>query len=481
MDGIKLCGVSELATRLQDLDLRQGQGPDSDLELFGAYCALAPHLGMQTPDELNRIEWLLDQPFPAEEGLVPVMERVSTSLVDPATRVLAKLYLARCACDRNDLATSDPLFREVLRDAREVGSLVEAAACLHYARQCSNEERVFETLILARHASSIYERESRQWEWALVQADLCWARTETGNWEGGAQAAQAGFALLGALPKSLALPFSLLLRVHQVAATIGQGELEHALTQTAELEAQAGAIGQTPNKVRWFAGFRADIHSRAGRYDLGLRLIDSIRHLIENDRTSFYVELIEVRCLAHLGQVGEAVARAASLFDRLENGRELLGARGWIDQAVALAEVLEDPCRDLVGSKRAYDIAATAMVSRILELDRAVQDVPQLGFTNPSDIAVLAESRWRFTEQQERMTAAVRRMLERAARAGAEDLTPLLDPNTLGRMCAWCGKVGTPQGTWLPIAQYLPKAEPSRLTHGICPTCVASMESGMTG
>lgn len=477
----RLLAVTEPVDRLRALDQRQGQGPDSDLELFGAYCELAPHWDTTTPGHLERVRWLLGRPFAADPALLPLMERVASSDVDLATRLLAKLYVARCAGARNDIETSDLLFRAVLRNASDAGPLVEAAACRLYASQCCSEERVFETLVLARHAASIYGRESRPWELALVQTDLCWARTELGNWKGGERAAQTGMALLPALPKKLVLPVSLLLGVHRAAATIGQGDTERALAQTAEIEELAGPSGKTPTRVRWFAGFRADIHTKAGRYDEALRLIDSIRHLIGPDRTSFYVALIEVRCLAGLGRIDEAVASAAGLFDRLEDGRELLGARGWIDQSVALAELLEDPCGDLIGSKRAYDIAATAMVSRILELDRAVKEIPQLGFTDASDIAVFAESRWRFTEQQERMAQALRRMLERAARAGVEDLAPMLDPDTLGRVCAWCGKVGTPRGTWLPIAQYLPKAEPSRLTHGICPTCAASVESQAAG
>jgi hypothetical protein len=41
-------------------------------------------------------------------------------------------------------------------------------------------------------------------------------------------------------------------------------------------------------------------------------------------------------------------------------------------------------------------------------------------------------------------------------------------------VCAWCGKI-CDDGDWIPVEQYIATHERSDLSHGICPSCAATM------
>jgi len=44
-------------------------------------------------------------------------------------------------------------------------------------------------------------------------------------------------------------------------------------------------------------------------------------------------------------------------------------------------------------------------------------------------------------------------------------------------ICAWCKRVRSDQNYWLQVEEYLIKHTNTRVTHGICPTCLASQEA----
>ena len=42
---------------------------------------------------------------------------------------------------------------------------------------------------------------------------------------------------------------------------------------------------------------------------------------------------------------------------------------------------------------------------------------------------------------------------------------------SLVRLCAWCKRVSTRKGHWLPLAHYIPSDPELLVTHGICAEC----------
>jgi len=80
-------------------------------------------------------------------------------------------------------------------------------------------------------------------------------------------------------------------------------------------------------------------------------------------------------------------------------------------------------------------------------------------------LAVSAAFVARIKEEVTRQTALARDLT--AALAEVQRLSGLL------RMCAWCRRIRTDEGTWEPFEVYIMAHSDVDITHGICPDCAA--------
>lgn len=124
---------------------------------------------------------------------------------------------------------------------------------------------------------------------------------------------------------------------------------------------------------------------------------------------------------------------------------------------------------------RAYDIAATATMERIRQLDDCMRELPELAGAEDQEYAWLRDLRIQFQSQQQELLAHVADQLERARLLGDSPIHDHSAGHDLVRLCAWCGRVGTPAGQWLPVAHYVPDREDLRVTHTICDRCASRM------
>lgn len=125
--------------------------------------------------------------------------------------------------------------------------------------------------------------------------------------------------------------------------------------------------------------------------------------------------------------------------------------------------------------RRAYDLAASATLERIRQLDACLRDLPELSTTTAEDHAWFAELREQFAKDQEALLRRVAPVLEAARAAGDSPLHPANDTDGLIRLCAWCCTVKTREGRWLPVAHFIPSEPNVRVTHSICPPCAERM------
>lgn len=461
-------------------DIRSGTGESPSSQSFGFDVAELFDSGHESG--LRRIAFVVASPFTPDPELEPHVQRaLASGALDERTAILARVWLGRVALEAREVHVAAGWLTEALVEARAVGGEVEGQACLHYARLCARQERVFECLVIAARAKTLLEPDAAPLDLAQIEGVRIWVFNELGQWKLVEECAERATVLLDEVPAIYAQPLRNLFLASRAEAALQQGEAERAHRLCDKLEAESCEAGRSRRKQRWFKGFRADIHLRELDYDHALECVAQAKELLDpDDPGGLFLRFLEFRALAGKGRHAEAVDAGRSMLPDLGNARDILGAHGWIEVSLTVAEVLETPCGAYEESKRAFDIAANALVDRIAELDRAMGEVPQLGLVDGPDLALLDVSRWRLAEEHRHTSQAVVRMFERAARLGHEGLERLLTPGAFVTICAWCRMVRVPGGRWLPITSYLPEPAAGRLTHGMCPRCRDRIHADLT-
>ena len=182
-----------------------------------------------------------------------------------------------------------------------------------------------------------------------------------------------------------------------------------------------------------------------------------------------------IACLEAEGRDADALAAAHEALDALRSmGMEPLHAARTIEHGTALGDVLMRHAEQ-DRAHVAYDIAATATMERIRQLDDCMRELPELTGATESEFAWLRQLRDTFQIEQHELLRHVGRQLEQARMQGTSPIHDHDASNDLIRLCAWCGTVGTPSGQWLPVAHYVPDSEDVRVTHTICQRCAERM------
>jgi hypothetical protein len=126
----------------------------------------------------------------------------------------------------------------------------------------------------------------------------------------------------------------------------------------------------------------------------------------------------------------------------------------------------------------AYDLAAAAVLLRVIEIGRCLRDLPELAAIEPEDERVLREARTRFLREHRTLLEHVkRRLLEDEGRGGAL-LKGFLREGPYMRVCAWCRRVLGEGRVWVPVGHFLPLGPDLPVSHGICPSCVDGFRAG---
>lgn len=121
-------------------------------------------------------------------------------------------------------------------------------------------------------------------------------------------------------------------------------------------------------------------------------------------------------------------------------------------------------------ARRAFDLAASACLRRIVEAHKASHDIPELADATREDWDALATYRERLALSQKDLLQSVASVLK----PGAPAFELLMESEAI-RVCAWCQRVRTTDGEWLPIAHYIPSTRELMVSHGICESCLANV------
>lgn len=192
-----------------------------------------------------------------------------------------------------------------------------------------------------------------------------------------------------------------------------------------------------------------------------------------------YVHSLRLECLVALGRDEEARGEARCLLAGFESGGTRPGS-GDLDIEIAMdvARCLAaDPDRASL-ARRAYDVAAAATLSRIAELNALVETVPELATLSAADDEWIKDLEEHYRDEQGTLLEHVAALLRRDRDTDAAFLYTGGHDRSLVRLCAWCKRVSTREGNWLPLAHYIPTDPEILVTHGICTECRERTEQG---
>lgn len=137
-----------------------------------------------------------------------------------------------------------------------------------------------------------------------------------------------------------------------------------------------------------------------------------------------------------------------------------------------LARILEQDLDDPDAALRVYDIAATAVVRRITQLDACMRALPDLHLGGVHE-KELVRYRLQFREGQRKLLDRVGALLRAREAAGMREILDRAKKEDLVAICAWCESIRAADGSWMPFGHFLPRDGTYQITATICKPCRA--------
>ena len=367
------------------------------------------------------------------------------------------------------LAAAEDEYRRVLDAVRGTESGVEREVTINLARLCANDGREFEALALATYARDESARAGDLWRLALAQMQMA-------NALDGIEDYASIPAVLDRVEQALdllepwqtaRLRLSVVLHRARLAANLGDVDRARADLERADVASRAANGQPVPARIAWFVNVVA--LNAAGRFaevEPWLERTPPSEGMVRRELE--YAEQ-RVRCLLALRPTPDGVEAAAALLAAL--GGAPVGTVGvaWrlraaIDLGTRLASVAG--ASDLARS--AWDLAGHAILIRLRQIENGMRVLPEVAAAGNEVFDLLTGYRERFRERHEQLLREV---------AAARPWPPvdgeiIAVESGVAVACAWCTRVRTVDGRWVPIRQFLPEeGEQFTLSHGICKAC----------
>lgn len=426
------------------------------------------HLDPAAPKQVDAIRSALVEHWQAP-GMEAFCRRVMQESPDAILREEAKVALGRYAYQRYDYAEAERLCREALSALWGSGARGELAACINLAMVCLLGRRYFEALVLARRSVELATQSKIPLAVAKANLHLAGVLRAVGDIPRAKQALAAAEAQLEVLDVADRGNHAANLAAERVRLALLEGDVETALQFSEESRAHAGDDNWGPlDDV-----LRAAVLVAAGRHDEAYELLKRLEPE-QGGKDPFRAARgrLEAECLAMLQTSDAALWSARSLLDWLEgDGHDEIGSGTRLDEAERLGHLLIDVCRAPADARRAYEIAATAALERIRELQAFALELPHLSRASDEDRQILEEYRGRFESERALLLSALARLLEQEGPATRLFGESREDQDAAIKVCAWCQKVQGPDGIWFMPEQALLPRGPLYVTHGICEAC----------
>ena len=218
----------------------------------------------------------------------------------------------------------------------------------------------------------------------------------------------------------------------------------------------------------------AIVELHEGDPDRALEVLDELdRRGVAEPHHAPELTVLRVRAQVARGALEDARDAAAFATEALE-GAPAIALSECILYGAGLAEVLDLDLNDPAGALHVYDITATAVVRRILQLDESLRRLQDLRIGDTCE-KELVRYRLAFRKGQRRLLDRVGVVLRAQAGGGTQEVLDRATENGLIPICAWCESVRTEGGNWMPFGQYLPRDGSYLITSTICPPCRAEL------
>ncbi len=453
--------------------LRQGDEAQQGLAR-ACYALLEAHLDPCRESDIARIRWAALDAWIPSVRFEPLVRRAVATASDPVLRMESRLALGSLVEEAGDEEGAEQYYRQALAASRGSRGNTEVMAILRLARLYRRQHRVFEALVLCRRVATLMGSMGDDWGLFMALVNRCGVLMRVGDVE------RAGRTLCDAEAASESLEGAELamarasLNTHRSAILLARGDPAGAL-QELDKRDELAPDGMPNDDPRRRMILRAAVLREAGRFAEARVLLEEARRG-RDPLDPVRLEGLEQTILLEIAGSGVDDARPwiTQLFDALADARvrEL-----WPSFRVALGlrvgRELQRHRGTFGDARHAFDLAATAGIERIGQLSRCVSQLPELTTAEPEDLEILATYRDQFEDEQSEIIDAVARAFEVAVMRGEASLDELSVKPGMITVCAWCERINTVRGTWLPVRQYVPSTGCQQLTHGVCPDCRA--------
>jgi hypothetical protein len=228
---------------------------------------------------------------------------------------------------------------------------------------------------------------------------------------------------------------------------------------------------------------RADLLCLEGKPEEALALLEGVRPRGESAaEDSIQLATIRLGCLLLLERREEHSALAKQAAGEIEAwSRAAPVSDVSIDLACEIASHLAEYPEHAEAACHVYDLAATMVLRRIRQLAARWEELPELAETSAQDLPYLRLLRNTYHGWQTRLMGSVVETIRRHRDSlGAELFTGAgATGDSIVRLCAWCGRLHTRSGHWLPVAHYVPGDDDLWVSHAICPDCVVDQRNSV--
>lgn len=460
-----------------------------ELRAAGSTAALEAYAKVEPraiASDATRLEWVMEHARESlDEAFTPLFEYVVAEL-DGVPRRQALQLLGSGCWYRGEMARAERYWLQGAAEGRELADGHWVTCVLNVALLFMARGRTFESLVFSGRAKRAARKLGDENLFALSSARRGMGLVRVGELERAQVeldiAKKAMPSLEPGQRRQLLRSISTLWRARLQRA---RGDIEGALELLRE---HISATESLPRVRRESVMFEAV----CDRIQLELEVMPERRaKLLEEieavPRTlglrpewldSWRLRLLEVR-LRH------AILEGRDAAIGIELGREVLDLLPGelshdylIGRASELGRIFSEELDSEEDARRAYGLAASVSLRRIVELNRVTAELPELSDATPEDWEVLDSLRHSMRQRHAALFDAIREQWS----AGHPSVELLRDGTSDVKACAWCHRILSSDGRWLPVAQFLPseldlpsaRAEEQlefEVTHGICPSC----------